>query len=93
VGIYPNEILEPSSNLIYVNSDPQSGTYGEMFSQPVRRVAGPSAPSTGFYFLGEFLPANGGVTSGGETEMGYRRLTTGAGNVLNTDWEVLKANV
>ncbi len=93
VGIYPNEILDPSSNLIYVNSNPQSGTYGEMFIQPVRRVAGSSAPPTGFYFLGEFLPANSGVTAGGETEIGYRRLTTGAGNVLNTDWERLKANV
>jgi hypothetical protein len=93
VGLYPEEIKSPTSILIYQDSDPLSGTYGTMFDQPVRRVSGGTPPSSGFYFAGEFLPSDDGVEGGGLVTLGHRRLTSGTGSIVNTDWKELRASV
>lgn len=43
-------------------------------------------PTTGTYAIGSFVYNTSPTVSGGKTLLGWQRLTTGSGHVLNTDW-------
>lgn len=73
---------------IHEDCNPTSGTYGQVLSIP--HVALHAMPTTGTFVQGHFVynsdPAAGEY-------LGWIRLTTGSGNVLNTDWKVVGAIV
>ena len=93
LGLFPSEVLECPSQLIYEDSDPASATYGQLLEQPARRVSGTTPPTLGFYFEGQLVFTNAGSLQTGFKEFAYRRLTTGTGNVSGTDWEQLEARI
>lgn len=45
-----------------------------------------SVPTSGTYAIGSFVYNTAPSVSGGKTLLGWQRLTTGSGHVLNTDW-------
>lgn len=65
-----------------IDADPTSGTYGQFSSQMLLTSTG--VPGSGWYYQGWFV-WNTSPTSGGKV-IGWARLTTGAGNILGTDW-------
>ena len=90
VGVYPADMDEEAS-LIYVNSNPQTANYLDLLEQQVR--SRDSAPTTGYYFLGQIVWARSGVVSNGSVQIGWRRLTDGTSHVLGTDWQPLFASI
>lgn len=68
---------------IIADSDPTSATYGEIASQMLTSSA--SMPSAGWYYAGWFVWDSGPATNGGG-RLGWARVTTGTGHVLDTDW-------
>lgn len=63
---------------IIANSDPTSATYGDITNAMV--MASAAMPAAGWFYAGWFVADTTG------TNLGWKRLTTGSGHVLNTDW-------
>lgn len=93
LGIYPEEVKDATSSFIYRDSDPTSPNYGSLLAQQEKRVSGNLAPSSGYYFDGQFIPSDDGTLDVGLVTLGHRRLTSGTGTVAGTDWLELKASV
>lgn len=72
----------------YVNSDPTSADYGDSLGANLRNAS--SIPSSGKWLTGMVVRARTSGASGSAGSryvlLGWTRLTTGTGNVLNTDW-------
>lgn len=72
----------------YVNSDPTSTDYGDSLGANLRNAS--SIPSSGKWLTGMVVRARTSGASGSAGSryvlLGWTRLTTGTGNVLNTDW-------
>lgn len=93
VGLFPSELKNPDSTLFYVNSDPSSTSYGESFEQPEKSYSGSGAPRSSFYFSGQTLFARGYLESEGFVNLALKRVKSGTGNVIGTDWIEVKASV
>lgn len=69
-----------------VDSDPTSSTYGQLLQPDLTEAA--AMPTTGRFVVGHVVRN----TSVGATGVfGWQRITTGANNVLGTDWRALGA--
>lgn len=64
--------------------DPTSATFNAIVSMQVSEAA--AQPSTGSWVEGTFVKNIVPALSGGVTNYGWLRLTTGSGNVAGTDW-------
>lgn len=68
----------------YQISDSTSATWNDISNYCVHESA--SMPSTGKYLMGMFVWARGNLPSTSGYLLGWKRLTTGTGHVLATDW-------
>lgn len=79
-------------NVIY-NGDPTDAAFKGVITQPA--MQGSAMPSTGTYVYGHVtqasIPIPGGSAGSAYTVTGWRRLTTGTGHVLNTDWREMRS--
>ena len=81
IGILP----DLGQNISYYrHSNPTVGIYGR--DEHSTFLYGSSAPSVGYYIEGTFVRNTQPSVSGGKVLLAWVRLTTGDGNVLNTDW-------
>lgn len=83
-GLYGSVVIE--------DGDPASATFGTVLNTcPVRSQ---SMPTSGKYVTGHVVWSAGYLVQGSAgnqyTVLGWRRLTTGTGHVLGTDWAPLK---
>jgi hypothetical protein len=67
----------------YTNCDPTSASYGYSLGTNIRNSSG--MPTSGKWFAGMFVRAR----TTHPRELGWRRITTGSGHTLGTDWYVL----
>lgn len=67
---------------IWEECNPTSATYGQIINETVNAAL--AMPTTGYYHKGHFV-WNAGPDPG--EYIGWERLTTGNGHVLNTDWK------
>lgn len=92
-GIYsPGGIGHDTDLLVWENSDPTSATYGQEIGRSAFRSS--ALPTSGNYIAGMFVRNMAFVESGSAaakyTIVGWKRLTTSATHVLNTDWRELR---
>jgi hypothetical protein len=64
-----------------------------VYTQPEKTASGSRAPTQSYYFKGQFIPSRAGDVDGEFTSLGLRRITSGTGNVIGTDWELLQARL
>lgn len=64
--------------------NPTSATYGQIQSVPTLTAS--AMPATGTFVRGHFVYNSGPDAA---EYLGWIRLTTGTGNVLNTDWKLV----
>jgi hypothetical protein len=84
---FPNGALDPTARILWEDSDPTSATYGQVTHASGRAVAGSPGGSTVLAGITGDLWLNTDSTLGGI--VGYRRLTTGTGNAIGTDWAIV----
>ena len=70
--------------LAQADSNPGSATFGQMQTMP--SGAGTAMPSAGKWLAGHFVRNAQPALTTGLINLGWTRLTTGANNVLGTDW-------
>lgn len=70
--------------IIHEDSNPNSGTYGQMLSTNTPFAA--AMPAAGTWVPGTFVTNSTPTVCG---PLGWQRLTVGAGNVAGTDWAVI----
>ncbi|MCA9188225.1 MAG: right-handed parallel beta-helix repeat-containing protein [Planctomycetales bacterium] len=79
--------------VIIADCDPASATFGEI--QNICLTASTAMPSTGTYVHGHFVrnavPVVAGSGGSQYVVLGWTRLTTGSGHVLDTDWAEARA--
>ena len=66
------------------DDNPNSGTYGQMLNTGTKSAS--TMPASGTWMTGTFVSNNAPNANSGSTLLGWLRVTTGSGNVLNTDW-------
>lgn len=71
---------------IHEDCDPTSATYGQIQSVPT--LSASAMPTTGTFVRGHFVYNHGPDAA---EYLGWIRITTGSGHVLNTDWRVVGA--
>jgi polygalacturonase len=86
IGTWP--VLDDGWRALIEDSDPTSATYGQvLFAPPSSATA---MPMTGIWARGAWV-ANSATMTGaqpcGQVTHGWRRVTTGSGNLLHTDWQ------
>jgi hypothetical protein len=69
----------------YVNCDPTNAAFGQWLGTNIRNSSG--MPSSGKWLSGMFVRARTTLPR----ELGWRRITTGTGHTLGTDWYVVYA--
>ncbi len=69
---------------VIMDCTPSSATYGQVLNFPLRDAQ--SIPTTGIYVKGRFVRNMQPAIAGGKVLLGWVRLTTGSGHVLDTDW-------
>jgi hypothetical protein len=82
-GIRNPSGLGYDGRLVWVNSTPTSGTYGQEVFRPYQ--VQDAMPSAGSWVKGMFV-RNVSSFGAGTQALGWHRITTGSGNVLSTDW-------
>lgn len=75
-------------HIIY-DANPTSSGFGTITTIP--RVTAATVPAAGTYVQSHMVWNRSPVISGGKVQLGWVRLTTGSGHVLDTDWAALYA--
>lgn len=73
------------------DSDPTSSTFGQTSSITLNYSN--AMPTSGNYLAGQFVAATLPIVSGSTLTLGWTRLTTGNGHVLNTDWKAATVTI
>jgi hypothetical protein len=76
-----------SGNILNASALPNIFNYNQSVSW-----GGPAAPSSGTWFQGSIV-WNGAATNAAGQVGGWMRITTGSGNVLNTDWRAFAVTI
>lgn len=75
------------------NGNPSDAAFKSIITKPLMQST--AMPTSGTYIYGSVtessIPIPGGSAGSAYTVIGWRRLTTGSGHVLNTDWRELRA--
>jgi hypothetical protein len=86
----PWGIGDITSTLVWEDSTPTSATYGQELGRGQQSYDG--LPTTAYWIPGQFAfnqavtEASDPITGEKYTVWGYKRITSGNANVLNTDW-------
>lgn len=81
----------PMFRYIFEQVDPRQANYGQLTGLQIYQAA--AQPGGGWWVQGRFIKNTGATVSGGRIITGWRRLTTGGGNVSGTDWVPIFAAV
>lgn len=77
---------------VIYDADPSSASFGRITTMPLSAAS--SIPTSGKYVFGKVVRARGMAVAGTAGAQyivtGWKRITTGAGHVLNTDWVELR---
>jgi hypothetical protein len=81
--------VEPAGAWLHVveGCDPADALFGRLRTAPATSAS--AQPASGTYVAGHFVANSAPSLSGGQTLLGWLRLTTGAGHVANTDWSAV----
>lgn len=87
IGALPPTDQTGFATVIY-DADPTSTTFNQNLQFPL--YSSPTQPSTGWYPQGWVVRNTAPALSGGVTNEGFIKLTTGSTNVAGTDWANMK---
>jgi hypothetical protein len=85
VGLTDKELVQ--SRIVQYDSDPRSITYMQI--KAGYNYSGTAMPAAGTWAKGTFVKNETPAVTNGVVTMGWLRLTSGTGNVENTDWAVI----
>jgi hypothetical protein len=98
-GIQNPGALLRSGMLVYEDCTPTSSTYGQVLNPRYSTGWQTAIPATGFYLAGEIVwnatytvaTQTIGASTPQYALIGWVRIATGSGHVLNTDWREIRA--
>ncbi|HTN10070.1 MAG TPA: hypothetical protein VL154_03775, partial [Acetobacteraceae bacterium] len=69
--------------------DPAAASYGQTLNETL--LASTAMPSSGLYVAGHMVARSDNAVLNGQTQLGWKRLTTGSSHAAGTDWQPVYA--
>lgn len=91
LGVGDLPFPSPTWRVRHVDFDPNNSTYGTVLNDCPLSLG--AMPTSGTWLQGQIVWHSGYTLTTGHILLGWKRMTTGSGHVLNTDWAAIYAPV